>query len=283
MVKRMNSGSSVSGVSQRMIIDVSLLLGLGAFMVAQWGYGHFLELLISICYGLLATAVSYFLISQIIKLFQKSTHELEEQHSYTIENPSFLPLPSKKVNNMPAFDHWSSELIDNLEWKVFQDVSIAIWYARGFLLRPIEHSKNKHFHLFSKHNRVKPIGLIMFRNANNKTFTIEELDSFYQVQKKEKLPLAVLSCTGALSRMAKSYCLNHNIKLQNTTDIFNDLKGLKKKQQDAILHRYIQANYAIPTCPSCNIKLIKRQEKKSGKLFWGCVAYPQCRHAIRYH
>jgi len=288
----MSTGSSVVGLPQRIIIDASMMLGLAAFMVSLWGYGRFLELLIAAGYGLVVALISFLLISQIVRLLQKYFYDFDEEVSQTVERPSFLSLQSVSsssqntaVTNPPTLvtpdpHKWFVELIDTFEWKVLQDVCIAIWYAKGYLVRRTVELKSGHFYLYSKHNRVKPLGLIMFRNASSAHVSVEELDDLYLIQTHDNLPLGILTYTGKLSRIAKSYCQNHDIKLQNTNDIYEDLQALTRKQRTAILQRYVKPDCAIPSCPSCRVKLIKRQEKKSGKLFWGCVAYPQCRHAV---
>lgn len=39
-----------------------------------------------------------------------------------------------------------------------------------------------------------------------------------------------------------------------------------------------EGDYTTPSCPSCGVKMIKRESKRG--VFWGCRHYPRCRQML---
>lgn len=77
----------------------------------------------------------------------------------------------------------------------------------------------------------------------------------------------------------------------------NDTQGRKaglkwaKKVYEAIIERYgtkqAQAvkeyknnGKTIPTCPECGAEMKERTSSKTGKKFWGCSNYPDCKGVV---
>ena len=49
------------------------------------------------------------------------------------------------------------------------------------------------------------------------------------------------------------------------------------EQHAALLAVAFEGEYWRPTCASCGVKMVPRQARKSGDMFWGCSSYPHCR------
>ena len=61
--------------------------------------------------------------------------------------------------------------------------------------------------------------------------------------------------------------------------VFHD-QPLTDEQQAGLLRLATAGDYTTPTCPSCAVKMTKREPKAGGKTFWGCVNFPRCKSII---
>ena len=64
------------------------------------------------------------------------------------------------------------------------------------------------------------------------------------------------------------------------TAVLASILTLTDEQQAGLLRLATAGDYTTPTCPSCAVKMTKREPKAGGKTFWGCVNFPRCRSII---
>ncbi len=95
--------------------------------------------------------------------------------------------------------------------------------------------------------------------------------------------------SGVYTQEAKSFAEGRNIDLIDGPELTAIIKKIQPQTQTATptarfaSHSSLAAT-ADPSCPKCGSAMIKRTAKQgtnTGKAFWGCAAYPQCRGTVQ--
>ncbi len=206
-----------------------------------------------------------------------SVNSLSEDERTVVSG--FRPKPT------PAFPkEWSVDLIETLDWQVFDNLCVAYWKMKGCSVtgRSAGSVSGTHFQLAAVKNKRSKLGVVESRGAQSSPVSVVEVHRLVEYQKANKLPLSVLMYAGKLSNVVVSYCERNNVRLIGAANIYQGLAALTEKQRKKLLKVLIRPDYMIPTCPNCKIKLVKRMRKDTRRLFWGCISYPECRFNMDY-
>lgn len=83
-----------------------------------------------------------------------------------------------------------------------------------------------------------------------------------------------------LSRLYDALAIEIAMKARCTALRYADCKPQDAKADSADWHRRRAATQAIPVCPRCGGRMVRRTAQKgpnAGRVFWGCSNYPACR------
>ena len=200
--------------------------------------------------------------------------------SYTNTSSSELAA-THQPEKMP--DKWSKELIDLVEWRVFEKICMSLWRIKGFNIEEthIGYDGAVNFYLQGNKNKTR-IGAVQCKSSKRLKISLSVIREMQAVVAAENLNLGLLMYSGQLSKQAQDFLAKPtvSIKVQNSNNIFKEIQKLEKHHQESLLKEVITDDYAIPSCPKCEKKLVKKESKKGGKLFWGCANFPRCRCAM---
>lgn len=114
--------------------------------------------------------------------------------------------------------------------------------------------------------------------------TIREL---YGVMAADGAAGGFVVTSGVFTKEAKSFAEGRNIDLIDGSELTIMIKKIQQPQATTATAQPVRqsslAAVADPSCPKCGSIMIKRTAKQganSGKAFWGCTAFPQCRGTI---
>ena len=297
----------------RLIFDVSLVLGVLTFSLVLWGVPSSIKMLQAIFIGLITFLISFAICIWSIKTYPKLVNnrffnkwfpssrqsnnkknlnqnsDLSQPNdlSYSIHSLSnYEPNPDKRVKQ-PTLETtlpstWSAYLIEAIEWRIFDRLCVAFWRSQGNQISGIAERSHDGIDFFvsaPKQKRFR-IGVVQTRSALSTVPTIDDMRDLLLLRDNNKLSIAILMYAGKLSNVTHSFCVANDIRLIDANSIALGLKSLKEKEQKHLLKSLIRPDYMIPSCPRCRIKLVKRQTTETGRLFWGCVSYPECRFTI---
>lgn len=178
---------------------------------------------------------------------------------------------------------WSHELIDDVEWRVFEKICMGLWQAKGF---EIEETANGgdggvDFYLCAKDSKVR-IGAVQCKSWKTKQIDVKVIRELQGVVAAENLRLGLVMYSGKLSKGANDF-INRptvTIKQQGTKQIFEQIQRLDIERQQQLLDATIVGDYLTPSCPNCDVKLVIKKAKKSGKEFKACPNFPRCRYTM---
>ena len=209
---------------------------------------------------------------------------VKEGYSVTDVEPRTVSIAAAPLATPPFPKEWTEDLIETLEWKVFDDLCIAFWEAQGNSV--LDHSKGSSdaasFFISAKNRSNTRIGVIQSRSSQANKASVIEMQNLLRMKKQSELPIAIFMYAGRISNVVSSYCQSHGIRLFGSHNIHKGIMALPKDKQKELMKSLIRPDYMLPTCPNCNIKMVKRKRKDTGRIFWGCLSYPECRETIEY-
>ncbi|GHA04833.1 hypothetical protein GCM10008090_12890 [Arenicella chitinivorans] len=192
-----------------------------------------------------------------------------------------LPIISPEPTQPPQ--HWSTELIGQLEWRVFEKLCTRLWELKGFNAKETQTGADGgvDFYLYANTTQQK-IGAVQCKSWGKKQIGVSVIRELQGVVAAEQLKLGLLMYTGQLSKDAQNFLQQPSvsIKAQNQHDILSEIQKLPTETQASLLRETTQGDYTTPSCPNCDQKLVQRTAKKTGKVFMGCVNFPRCRYTI---
>ncbi|MEM7357741.1 MAG: hypothetical protein AAF431_01405 [Pseudomonadota bacterium] len=310
MMVRAGRTSKHSERSTYWVALTSLVVGLITFGVILWGIPNLERLIIATGFGVLCGGITYMLVSLMLYFYDKSTtvetqvekaparraekitasasmaDPMMEPYSTTLTlieesldpisiRPAMHSLPSKP-KKVP--DKWSVELIDALEWRVFDRLTVAYWKAQGNGIVGVKmdaHRRNKFF-VCAGEGKKHRLALVQSHGTHTESLRKVEMQKLLRQQQVSGVPTAVLMHVGHISNVIISFCESNNIRLINSKNIYHGLMALPQEVQQSLLSSLIDADYMTPTCPVCRHKMAQRKDLATGRMHWKCNSTPPC-------
>ena len=197
---------------------------------------------------------------------------------------------ASRTSNTPTA--WSLELIKEIEWRTFETLCAEYFLAKGYkvvetgagkdggvdlyLFRPLKSDSQKYDH--------KPFSAIQCKSWFTKQVGVKTVRELYGVMAAENINLGVVVATGYFTEDAINFAKDKPLQLISGAKLLELIMALPLDVQSTLLKKITVGDYKTPSCPTCDIKMVKRVSKKSNNdnlPFWGCGNFPKCRH-IQY-
>lgn len=215
-----------------------------------------------------------FLESETIKL-------IRPQHLDQKALKSVSKTVSAKPLSQPKHTEWSIALIEQIEWRVFENLCTRLREEKGFSAKEtnVGADGGVDFYLYAKSTKQK-IGAVQCKSWSKKQIGVNVLRELQGVVASEQLKLGLLMYSGELSKAANEFLAlsSVSIKAQGGEAILAGIEKLDYSRQQALLSEVTSGDYMTPSCPNCDVKLVERTAQKTGDTFMGCVNFPQCRY-----
>jgi len=290
----------IAWLFKRKIIEISLAVGSLAFIAILIGVSDLFRLIVAIGVALISGVACFTLLTFAFKNIRpirkkRKDGSIEAHSEFSGETQSlsihtfanYELTPDKRANQKDIGGpltprEWSSYLIETIEWRIFDRLCVAYWRVKGNSISGIAERAQDGIDFFISAPKRKSlrIGVVQTRSVFSAAPNIEDIRALITLKEKNNLSVAILMYAGRLSQVTHSYCIRNNVRLINSINLAKGLQSLTKKEQDDLMKSLIRPDYKIPSCPACLIKLVKRQKRNTGKLFWGCVCYPVCRFTL---
>ena len=186
---------------------------------------------------------------------------------------------SKPINpSRPA--SWSIDLLHQIEWKLFEDLSAAYYQEKGIRaeLTKLGADGGIDIKLFQD-DSGKPTSLVQCKAWNSKMVGIKPIREFLGVMSHEKISKGFFMASGDFTNEAKEFAKANGIVLIDGTMFLAMIQRLPDEAKQRLLELATFGDYTTPSCPSCGVKMVKRNGK--GGEFWGCINFPRgCRQKL---
>jgi len=111
-----------------------------------------------------------------------------------------------------------------------------------------------------------------------------QIRELYGIMAAEKVRHGIYITTSSFTQDAQEFGNDKRLLLINGDDFIKNIKDLNDEDKARLDKVARVKGHNIPTCPNCNVKMIKRVSQKGknqGNEFWGCQNYPRCKNVLQ--
>lgn len=183
---------------------------------------------------------------------------------------------------------WSLELINQLEWKRFEELCAGYFSAKGYRAEVTRLGADGGIDIFlykPSFSESAVFGVVQCKAWNTNKVGVKPIRELFGVMAAEKAPLGVFITSGEYTKEAKDFAQGKNLKLLTGASLLELVKSLSPEEQEKLLVKITSGDYRTPSCPSCGTKMVQRNSSKGkdiGNVFWGCSNYPKCRNTLKF-
>lgn len=174
---------------------------------------------------------------------------------------------------------WSLKLIQDLEWKRFEELSVAYYLEKGIRAEATTLGADGGIDIkLYQDDSGKPTTIIQCK-AWGTNVGVKQIREFLGVMTHEKIVKGFYMTFGEYTYEAKETAIANKITLITGDMFLMMIKRLNAASQQKLLTLATEGDYKTPTCPKCSIKMKRRTGTKGD--FWGCINYSKgCRQRL---
>lgn len=174
---------------------------------------------------------------------------------------------------------WSLKVIQEIEWKRFEDLSMGYYLEKGILARSTSLGADGGVHIkLYQDDTGQPTSLVQCKSWSSRPIGVKAIREFIGVLTHEKIPKGFFMTSGEFTDDAKKTAKAKQVNLINGEMLLSMIMRLPVASQEKLLALAIAGDYKTPTCSQCGIKMISKESKRGP--FWGCVNFPKCRQKL---
>lgn len=194
----------------------------------------------------------------------------------TVSDPPPPAVPS------PDPAEWSLELIQNIEWKRFEDVCQRYYALKGMRssTTPLGADGGIDIRLFQEDGSDRVTTVVQCKAWSDRLVGVKPVRELLGVKVHEKADKAFFMTSGGYTEEARAFASANGITLMGGDMLLMMFRRLPADLCSALLAFATAGDYRTPTCPSCGVRMTARKGKGDGRAFWGCVRYPRCRQTM---
>ncbi len=183
---------------------------------------------------------------------------------------------------------WSIDLVKTLEWKRFEELCAGYFTAKGYKAKLSRKGADGGIDIYlykESYSETKVFGIVQCKAWSSSKVGVKPVRELFGVMTAEKAPLAIFMTLGEYTKEAKEFAEGKALKLLTGESLVRLIKSLPENKQDELLKSVTHGDYTTPSCPSCDVKMIKRTSGKGrdiGSFFWGCSNYPRCKSTLTF-
>lgn len=175
---------------------------------------------------------------------------------------------------------WSLELLRDIEWKRFEDLSAEYYREKGVRCETTSLGADGGIDLkLFQDDSGKPTTIVQCKAWGTQLVGVKPVRELRGVMASEAIDKGFFMTSGGFTKDAKEFAKTNRITLIDATLFLMMIKRLPQESQDRLLDFATKGDYTTPTCPSCGIKMVKRDSKRG--VFWGCSRYPRCKQTLK--
>ena len=186
-----------------------------------------------------------------------------------------IPPHHKLSRSIIPLTDWSLELLQEFEWRRFQDVCCNFLDAFKLSARPLESSPDSAANLQIWQEGSTAMNAIACTVSGEVTIQVDRIRAVHTAQQRHAVQQSFFLTAGNFSADAIATARSLNITLIDGPTLLRRILKLPQNQQEMLLQLAVKGDFRSPTCPVCSRKM----DLRSGdfKSFWRCTGYPECR------
>ncbi|HSR01882.1 MAG TPA: restriction endonuclease [Methylophilaceae bacterium] len=175
--------------------------------------------------------------------------------------------------------NWSLKVIQDIEWKRFEDLSIGYYLEKGILAKATSLGADGGVDIkLYQNGQDDATSLVQCKSWNSKLVGVKEIREFLGVLTHEEVAKGFFMTSGDFTAEAKKTAKANKINLINGEMFLTMILRLPELSQQKLLALAVTGDYKTPTCSRCGIKMVEKDSKRGR--FWGCSNFPKCRQRL---
>lgn len=167
-----------------------------------------------------------------------------------------------------------------MDWKSFEVLCRDFYAAKGYQARLTDTGADGGVDvIFTKvdlaGNAEKTY--IQCKAFSNKNISVNYIRELYGVMAADGVKSGIFITTTDFTDDAKKFAEGKQLELISGAKFLLLFDELPERDRQRIVEKILTDDYDVPTCPSCDIKMVLRQKAKP---FWGCKNYPKCHQTL---
>lgn len=227
-------------------------------------------ILISIVFYLIAL----FKFLQQNKIKRNTLFEIRNEPSLTAKKLDTITLKPQDVKHTQVIEEstsWSLKLIQDLEWKRFEELSLAYYLEKGIRAETTSSGADGGIDIKLFQDDSGKATTIIQCKAWSTNVGVMQIREFLGVMTHEKVDKGFYMTCCEYTNEAKQIATANKITLINGDMLLIMIKRLNVDSQQKLLILATKGDYKTPTCAGCGIKMIRKAGKRGD--FWGCQNY----------
>lgn len=179
---------------------------------------------------------------------------------------------------------WSLDLLNELEWKRFEEVVSEYYTFLGYRSEVTRMGADGGVDVILYQQGVETPAIIVQCKSWSQKVGVKAIRELFGVMAADQIGYGVFATTSGYTQEAIDWADGKRLQLLSGEDLVSAFNQLSQDQRTSLLASATEGDYSTPTCPSCNKKMVKRtasKGKSAGSSFWGCSHYPRCKQTFK--
>lgn len=199
-------------------------------------------------------------------------------------DPSVLPparpaiRESRPVDNRQVTPAWSMEFVRALEWKRFEELCECYWVAKGYPAKLTGPGSDGGVDVVisDRADATKVFAVIQCKAWSSKQVGVDSVRALWDAKDHFKAQLALFYSLSGFTDDAVRFASEKHFKLVSGEELLKQVLALPAEAQQTLLAHVGRDDFRTPTCPMCDVKMVRRKGKEGKPDFYGCPNVRAC-------
>ena len=190
----------------------------------------------------------------------------------------------RKNSNSKIHLNWNLSLLNDLEWKRFEEVVSNYYRLVGYRSEVTRMGADGGVDVVLYQQGAETPAIIVQCKSWSKKVGVNAVRELYGVMAADGVGYGIFATTSDYTNEAQQWVVGKNMQLLSGNNLVTMFNELADNQRLEHLNTGLSGDYTTPTCPNCDIKMVERtanRGKSAGSSFWGCRNYPRCKQTFK--
>lgn len=185
---------------------------------------------------------------------------------------------SASPDHLAPPSQWNVQVLRALEWKRFEEVCEGFWKAKGYRARSTGPGPDGGVDVVIAEQRAPDrVFAVAQCKAWSKPVGVEPVRALWGARDHFGAQLAIFYSAAGFSPDARAFADGKHLKLVAADELLTQLHTLPPAECAALLRHVTRGDYLTPSCPKCEIKMIRKPGKAGRSDYWLCPDVRSCR------